>query len=123
MIGSLKLLGAYLVAIIIAGHGAAPVGLLLLKGSGTAWGIGLLLGWLSVGGVVAATVVCGGNPGRFASLQLAACVNLYVSWIYLAWIAADGRLGLVAAQFIGSAPFQIVFVSTAWKLLREIRRN
>jgi hypothetical protein len=63
------LLVTYSIALIIAGHGVAPVALLLVWGDPDHWLPGRLLGWASIVGLVAVTILFRHDPLRHRSIQ------------------------------------------------------
>ena len=115
---------AYCVSLLAAGHGAVPLGLLLVMGNPDSWIIGQLLAWAGIAGLIAATIAYRRAPVPLAVSQLAASAVLYLSWIVFAYIAARPSLfwGDVANNWIVSLPFQLAFVVVAVLNLRHIRR-
>jgi hypothetical protein len=116
------LLVTYSIALIIAGHGAAPVALLLVWGDPDHWLPGRLLGWPSIVGLVAVTILLRHDPLKLAIGQLTASIFLYLSWFVFAYLAVEPSV-LWSSLFIVSAPFQVAFVLVAGTLVRQIVRR
>jgi hypothetical protein len=117
------LLVTYSIALIIAGHGAAPVGLLLLVWrDADHWLAGRLLGWASIVGLVAVTMLFRHDPLKLAVSQFIAGIFLYLSWLVFAWLAVEPMV-FWSSLFIVSAPFQVAFVVVAGILIKQIVRR
>jgi hypothetical protein len=116
------LLVTYSIALIIAGHGAVPVALLLVWGDPDYWLPGRVLGWASIIGLVSVTVFFRHAPLMLAVWQLTASIFLYLSWFVFAYLAVEPSV-LWSSLLIVSAPFQIAFVVVSGILTRHIVRR
>jgi hypothetical protein len=116
------LLVTYSIALIIAGHGAAPLALLLVWGDPDYWLPGRVLGWASIIGLVSVTIVFRYDPLKLAVGQLTACIFLYLSWFVFAYLAVEPSV-FWSSLLIVSAPFQVAFVVVAGILIRQIVRR
>jgi hypothetical protein len=116
------LLVTYSIALIIAGHGAVPLGLLLVWGDPDYWLPGRVLGWASIIGLASVTVVFRYDPPKLAVGQLAASIFLYLSWFVFAYLAVEPMV-FWSSLLIVSAPFQVSFVVAAGILILQIVRR
>ena len=116
------LLVTYSIAIIMAGHGVGPLGLLLIMGSPDAWLLGQFWGWLSIVALVAVTIWLRHDALNLAVGQLTASIFLYLSWFVFACLAAR-NWGDVGAHFFASLPFQVAFLLVAGTLIQQIVRQ
>jgi hypothetical protein len=96
------LLVTYSIALIIAGHGAAPLALLLVWGDPDYWLPGRVLGWASIIGLVSVTVVFRHAPLMLAVWQLTASIFLYVSWFVFAYLAVEPSVLWNSLLIVGS---------------------
>jgi len=127
------LLVTYSIAIIIAAHGIAPVGLLLVAWAGGDWLPAQLLGWASIVGLVAVTIGFRHDALKLAVGQLVASIFLYLSWFVFACLAAirnaflgarwDAFWGDLGQYFFTSAPLQVAFLVVAGILVWQIARR
>ena len=115
------LLVTYSIALILAGHGAAPVALLLVWGDPDDWLPAQVLGWASIIGLVFVTIWFRHNPLKLAIWQLTVSIFLYLSWFVFAYFGA-GPSVLWNSLFV-SAPFQVAFVLVAGILIGQIARR
>jgi len=116
MIIGISLIITYLIAMIAAGHGVGPIGLLLIYGDNSAWEGRIAFGWFSI-----VTLFCLSLPNlkrlRSKGVQLLGIVILYLSWFSFA--AAEGGPGWFLGHAILSIPFQItVLISIAVTIYR-----
>src|SRR5215510_15464704 len=118
------LLVTYLAAVIIAGHGVAPLALLLVWGDPADFLPGQVLAWASIVGLVFATIWFRHDPLKLAISQLTASIFLYLSWFVFAYFGA-GPSDLSSSLFLLylSAPFQVAFVLVAGILVGQIARR
>jgi len=116
------LLVTYSIALIIAGHGAAPLALLLVWGDADHWLPGRLLGWASIIGLVSVTILFRYDPLMLAVSQLTASIFLYLSWFVFAYLAVEPMV-FWSSLLIVSAPFQVAFVVVVGILIRQIVRR
>jgi hypothetical protein len=118
------LLVTYSIALILAGHGFAPLALLLVWGDPADWLPAQVLGWASIVGLVFVTIWFRHDPLKLAIWQLTASIFLYLSWLVFAYPAA-GPSDLWRSLFILylSAPFQVAFVVVAGILITQIARR
>ena len=119
---ALALIVSYMLCIIVAGHGAAPLGLLLILGGLDSWFVaGKTIGWIGIGCMLLAAFQPKPGSVRQPALQLAAAVLLYVSWLDIAR-HTNNESGSFFTTFLFSIPFQITFlVVVAW-LVFEIKQ-
>jgi Na+/H+ antiporter NhaD/arsenite permease-like protein len=117
------LLVTYAIALMFAGHGVAPVGLLLVMGSADEWVPGQRVGWVSVFVLIVVTILFRQRPRAGAVTQLLAAGGLYISWLLFAWAASEGDVSAVAFHAIFAAPFQITFLFIGVFLLRQVVRK
>ena len=127
------LLVTYSIAVIIAAHGFAPVGLLLVAWAGGDWLPAQLLGWASVVGLVAVTIGFRHDALKLAVGQLVASIFLYLSWFVFVCLGAIGNAflstrwdafwGDVGRHFFMSWPFQVAFLLVAGILIAQIARR
>jgi len=118
------LLVTYSIALIIAGHGVAPLALLLVWGDPADFLPGQVLSWASIVGLVVVTIWFRHDPLRLAIWQLTASIFLYLSWFVFAYFGAQPR-DLWSSLFILylSAPFQVAFVVVAGILITQVARR
>lgn len=111
----------YLIAMIAAGHGLGPIGLLLVFGDNAAWEGRIALGWFSV-----IIMFCLSMPQlkhvRHKGVQLLGIGMLYFSW--LSFASAEAHPDWLTTHLLFSVPFQItVLVSTVITIRRMIAHN
>jgi hypothetical protein len=116
------LLVTYSIALILAGHGAAPVALLLVWGDPADWLPTQVLGWASIVGLVFVTIWFRHDPLKLAIWQLTMSIFLYLSWFAFAYFGA-GPIIWWNSLFFVSAPFQLAFVLVAGILIGQIARR
>src|SRR5215813_12348186 len=117
------LLVTYSIALILAGHGAAPVALLLAWGDPDDWLPAQVLGWASIIGLVFVTIRFRHDPLKLAIWQLTASIFLYLSWFAFTYFGAGPRGSDVVFSLYLSAPFQVAFVLVAGILIGQIARR
>ena len=113
------LLVTYSIALILVGHGAAPLALLLVWGDPADMLPGQVLSWASIVGLVFVTIWFRHDPLKLAIWQLTASIFLYLSWFAFAYFSARPRPPSVWALKL-SAPFQVAFVLVAGILIVQI---
>jgi hypothetical protein len=118
------LLVTYSIALILVGHGAAPLALLLVWGDPADMLPGQVLGWASIVGLVFVIIWFRHDSLKLAIWQLTASVFLYLSWFVFAYPAAKPT-DLSSSLFLLylSAPFQVAFVLVAGILVGQIARR
>jgi hypothetical protein len=118
------LLVTYSIALIIAGHGVAPLALLLVWGDPADWLPSQVLAWASIVGLVFVTIWFRHDPLKLAIWQLTASIFLYLSWFVFAYPAAkpSDLWNLLFLLYL-SAPFQVAFVVVAGILIAQIARR
>ena len=118
------LLVTYSIAVIIAGHGVAPLAFLLVWGDHADWLPAQVLGWASIVGLVFVTFWFRHDPLKLAIWQLTASIFLYLSWFVFAYFPAKPS-DLWNWLFILylSAPFQVAFELVAGILIGQIARR
>ena len=133
----LLLLLTYAVALIAAGCGVGPIGLLLVEGNPHAWGAAQLLGWISIVVVIVIPLVLFRHPRGRTIGQLMAAGLLYVSWFifvatavgnddWMAGIQTGKVIGNMPAFLLLSAPFQAAFIAVVgllWWDLVKLKRE
>ncbi|HJR73066.1 MAG TPA: hypothetical protein VJ806_05440 [Luteimonas sp.] len=108
---------SYAICLIVAGHGAVPLGLVLFIGAVDWVAAGKILGWAGMAGLLLAACVPQ-RPALRWVLQLVSACLLYASWFDIAR-RTDNESGSFLTTFIFSIPFQIVFaVAVVWLALR-----
>lgn len=115
------LLVTYSIALILVGHGAAPLALLLVWGDPADFLPGQALSWASIAGLVFVTVRFRHDPRKLAIWQLTASIFLYLSWFVFAYFGAGP--GALWDSLRVSAPFQVAFVVIAGILIAQIARR
>ena len=119
---TLALIVSYMLCIIVAGHGIAPLGLLLFLGDFSSWFIaGKIIGWIGIVCLLLATFRLPPKSIRQLALQLVSAVLLYASWLDVAR-HTDNESGSFFTTFLFSIPFQIVFLVVVIWLVLEIRQ-
>ena len=115
------LLVTYLIALILVGHGAAPLALLLVWGDPADMLPGQVLSWASIVGLVFVTIWFRYDPLKLAIWQLTASIFLYLSWFVFAYFGAGPSVLWNSLRV--SAPFQVAFVLVAGILIGQIARR
>lgn len=126
MLIAIGLLIWYLLALIVAGHGAVPMAVLLVMGvmyGADAWFFpGIIAGWVGVIGLICATFRFRADPPRRLTYQFISSTLLYLSWLAIAILGND-ESGSLLSSFILSAPFQATFFSVACLFWLQHRRG
>lgn len=88
-------LGSFAIVFVVAGHGVAPLGLILVTGKFSVWGFHLTLGWVAVL-LTCVAMFCSGARRHFifAACGLA-CVA--VSWALFVTITESNGITLVTS--------------------------
>jgi hypothetical protein len=115
------LLVTYSIALILVGHGAAPLALLLVWGDPADMLPGQVLSWASIVGLVFVTIWFRHDPLKLAIWQLTASIFLYLSWFVFAYFGAGPSVLWNSLRV--SAPFQVAFVVVAGILIGQIARR
>ena len=116
------LIPTYSIALIAAGHGIGPIGLLLIMGRADEWVLGQVAGWASIIWVVVVSVACRRDAVWCAWGQLFSSFGMYLSWFAFASAASKGQAfwGNLHLHFILSIPFQAAFLASVayycWKI-------
>ena len=116
------LLVTYSIALILVGHGAAPLALLLIWGDPADMLPGQVLGWASIVGLVFVTIWFRHDPLKLAIWQLTASIFLYLSWFAFAYFSARPTPPSVWVLKL-SAPFQVAFGLVTGILIGQIVRR
>lgn len=119
MFTALAILLTYLIALVVAGHGALPMALVLVFGisSPDSWfASGAVIGWLGVVGLVFATLLFYSNPFKRLTYQFFASTILYLSWMVAAILGND-ESGSLFSSLVLSTPFQIAFFFVAYRFV------
>lgn len=116
---ALALLVTYLICLIVAGHGAVPVALLLVSGGVDSWFFpGKIVGLFGIACLATAVLALRPKSVGQSALQLFSSILLYASWFDIAR-RTDNESGSFSTTFIFSIPFQITFlVVMVWLMLR-----
>ena len=114
---------SYLIAVIVAGDGGIPMGLLLVlritMGGFDSWfAPGMIVGWIGIAGLVLTTFLFRTNPSKRSDYQFFASIILYLSWLMLA-ITGHGESGSLFSSFVLSLPFQIVFFFAVYRFVNQ----
>src|SRR5215467_6163983 len=117
------LLVTYSIALILVGHGAAPLALLLVWGDPADMLPGQVLSWASIVGLVFVTIWFRHDPLKLAIWQLTASIFLYLSWFAFAYFGAGPTGPSIVLSLYLSAPFQVAFVLVAGILIGQIARR
>jgi hypothetical protein len=115
------LLVTYSIALILVGHGFAPLALLLVWGDPADMLPGQVLSWASIVGLVFVTIWFRHDPLKLAIWQLTASIFLYLSWFVFAYFGAGPSVLWNSLRV--SAPFQVAFVLVAGILIGQIARR
>ena len=119
---ALALIVSYMLCIIVAGHGAAPLGLLLVLGGLDSWFIaGKIIGWIGIACLLLATFQLKPRSVRQLALQLVSAILLYASWLDIAR-RTNNESGSFFTTFLFSIPFQIAFLAVVIWLVFKIRQ-
>ena len=119
---ALALVATYSICLIVAGHGAVPLGWMLFLGGLDSWFVaGKVMGWIGIGLLLAAFGRWRRPTVRWA-LQLAAALLLYASWFDIAR-RTDNESGSFSSTLVFSIPFQIAFAVSTVLLVLRIRRE
>ena len=123
MLTAAAVLISYSIAIVAAGHGIAPMALMLVMGGADSWWLpGKIMGWIGVAGLVLATLLFRSDAKRQLTFQLLACMILYLSWLVVAYIG-NGESGSLWSSFVLSAPFHIALLVTAYRAVFHKARS
>lgn len=123
MAALLSLLLSYSLCIIVVGHGALPLGVILLTGGTQAWfAAGKLMGWAAIICLSGAPLLLRSKPKQQRALQLGSTLLLYVSWLDIAR-HAEYESGSFLSTFVFSLPFQIIFLVTVTRHVVALRRG
>ena len=127
MFTAIRILISYLIAMVVAGHGAIPMGLLLIiplvMGKSDSWAVlPIISGWKGIIGLISATFLFRSVPVKQMTYQFLASLILYLSWLLIAIIGND-ESGSLLSSFILSAPFQITFFSVAKRFMFQLETN
>lgn len=116
---TLALIATYSICLIVAGHGAVPLGLLLFVGGFDSWFLaGKIMGWIGIAGLLLAGLINWRRPTPQWALQLGSVLLLYVSWFDIAR-RTDNESGSFSSTLLFSIPFQIAAVAAVvWLGLR-----
>lgn len=120
---AIALLASYSICLIVAGHGAVPLAMLLFVGGLDSWFIaGKVMGWLGVLCLLLATLGLRQRSVAQFIVQVLSAVLLYASWFDIAR-RTDNESGSFATTAIFSIPFQVAFlVSMVW-LIRQLKKE
>lgn len=122
MAAALPLLLSYSLCIIVAGHGAVPLGAILLTGRMDAWfAVGKIMGWIAIACLIAGTLLLRTKPTRQGGWQLACALLLYAFWLDIAR-REEYESGSFLSTFI-SLPFQIIFFVIVTRLVIALSRS
>lgn len=106
---------AFGMVLIGAGHGVAPIGLILFLGDAEEWVLPMTVGWTAIGLLALAVLV--------PRLGLhVACVQLGLLTLAAAWMLFLSLSEILPISFLFSIPFLAAMVARLWFLTAEIRR-
>lgn len=134
MLTAIGILLSFLIAIVIIGDGASPMGAILIysllaicEGNAkiTAGLMGIMVGWTGVIGLLSATFLLSSNPSKQLTYQFPFCVILYLSWLGFALIGTEAErdYSTLWSSFILSTPFQITFLIVAYQFFVQRLKN
>jgi hypothetical protein len=119
----IALLVTYLICLIVAGHGAAPLGLLLFVGGLDSWFIvGKIIGWLGILGMLLGTFCLRQKSLAQLVLQLVSAIFLCGSWFDIAR-RTDNESGSFATTAIFSIPFLVASLVSVFWLIAKIKKS
>ncbi len=116
---AIAILLSYSIALVVAGHGALPMAVVLVFGisSPDSWFISeTVAGWIGIVGLIFATFLLRSKPLKQLTYQFLASTILYLSWLVIA-IRGNDESGSLFSSFILSAPFQITFFFVAHRFM------
>lgn len=120
---ALALLITYSICLIVAGHGAVPLALLLVSGGVDSWFFpGKIIGLFGIACLAIAALALRPKSVRHSALQLFSSILLYASWFDIAR-RTDNESGSFSTTFIFSIPFQITFLVAMIWLMLQIKRG
>lgn len=108
MFTAIAILISYLIALVVAGHGVAPMGMLLVFGLASRLTPIIIARWIGIIGLISTTFIFRANALKQITYQLLSSIILYLSWLAISIIGND-ESGSLLSSFIFSAPFQITF--------------
>ena len=123
---AIALLISYLIALVVIGDGAIPMGLILIFGlisplaAPTRIAI-VIAGWIGIIGLISTTFIFRSNPLKQITYQFLASIILYLSWLAFA-IIGNYESGSLFSSFVLSVPLQITFFIVVFRFgfLREL---
>lgn len=120
---AIALVVSYSICLIVAGHGAVPLGALLFVGGLDSWFIaGKALGWLGILCLLLATFILRTKSVAQFVLQLLSAILLYASWFDIAR-RTDNESGSFTTTAIFSIPFQVAFLASVVWLIVQLKRS
>jgi hypothetical protein len=123
MITAAVVLIAYLIALVTAGHGALPMGfLLIMSGLGSSWVPSKVMGWIGVVALIAATLLFPSDTQKRLIFQLLAAVVLFLSWLVAAY-TGSGESGSFWSSTVLSAPFHLAVLGVVYRVLSYKRAH
>jgi hypothetical protein len=123
MITAAVVLITYLIALVTAGHGALPMGfLLVLSGVDASWVPSKVMGWIGVVALIAATLLFPSDVQRRLISQLLAAVILFLSWLVAAY-TGSGESGSFWSSAVLSLPFHLAVLSVAYRVVSHKRAH
>src|SRR5262245_19386922 len=119
MLETVALLGTFIIAMIAAGHGVAPMGLLFLV---PPVGALLLTLWASTIVLIVGTLLYRQKPKMLAGIHIAGALGLYLTWFSCVWAAWSGRelWAALPHNLLLSLPFQLTFLAVITSPFRQI---
>ena len=122
MLTGAAILISYLIALVVAGHGVAPMAAVLVMGGTDSWWVwGKVVGWLGVASLVVATLLFPSDAKRRLMFQFVASIMLYLSWLLVAYIG-NTESGSFWTSFVLSVPLHVTFLVTAYKASQHCRK-
>lgn len=103
------LVATFAIVLVAAGHGVAPIGMLLVIGNFSEWGFPMTLGWVGV--LLTFSALFSSQSPYHVRLAGCGLVGLAASWLLLL-IASEGRI----FTFVTSIPFLAVSTIRGFQL-------
>jgi hypothetical protein len=123
MLTAAVVLIAYLIALVTAGHGALPMGaLLVIGGLDSWWASSKVMGWIGIFALIAATLLARSDAQRRLTFQLLAAIVLFLSWLVAAY-TGSGESGSFWSSAMLSIPFHLAVLSVAYRAVSYKRAH
>ena len=106
---TLGLIETFALVVIVAGHGAAPLGYLMVRGW-SAWTAPDLLAWVAVALLASGSLVAPGRPVGHGLLWLGGLVSI------ASWVLFIRRSELLPLTLASSLPYLACLAAWAWQI-------